>query len=74
MGQWSSGYDVALTTRRSHVRFLPGPFSLSPKLLLIPQLLQQLQLPLDKAVTPDNTILTKNPLFFSFHDILTQKL
>gem|GEM_PF-516583 len=29
MGQWSSGYDVALTTRRSHVQFLPGP--LSPK-------------------------------------------
>ena len=25
MGQWSSGYDVALTTRRSHVQFLPGP-------------------------------------------------
>jgi hypothetical protein len=25
LGQWSSGYDVALTTRRSHVQFLPGP-------------------------------------------------
>jgi len=25
MGQWSSGYDVALTTRRSPVRFWPGP-------------------------------------------------
>ena len=26
MGQWSSGYDVALTTRRSPVQFRPGPF------------------------------------------------
>ena len=25
MGQWSSGYDVALTTRRSPVQFRPGP-------------------------------------------------
>jgi hypothetical protein len=24
-GQWSSGYDVALTTRRSPVQFRPGP-------------------------------------------------
>jgi hypothetical protein len=28
MGQWSSGYDVALTTRRSPVQFRPGPFFL----------------------------------------------
>jgi hypothetical protein len=27
MGQWSSGYDVALTTRRPPVRFRPGPFT-----------------------------------------------
>lgn len=27
MGQWSSGYDVALTTRRSPVRFRPGPLT-----------------------------------------------
>jgi hypothetical protein len=25
LGQWSSGYDVALTTRRSPVQFRPGP-------------------------------------------------
>lgn len=25
MGQWSRGYDVALTTRRSPVQFRPGP-------------------------------------------------
>ena len=30
MGQWSSGYDVALTTRRSPVQFRLGPFSLPP--------------------------------------------
>lgn len=30
MGQWSSGYDVALTTRRSPVQFRPGPLLLSP--------------------------------------------
>ena len=27
MGQWSSGYDVALTTRSSPVQFRLGPFS-----------------------------------------------
>ncbi len=26
MGQWSSGYDVALTTRRPPVQFRPGPY------------------------------------------------
>ena len=28
MGQWSSGYDVALTTRRSPVQFRLGPSNL----------------------------------------------
>ena len=32
MGQWSSGYDVALTTRRSPVRFRPGPLFFLKKL------------------------------------------
>ncbi len=27
MGRWSSGYDAALTTRRSQVRILAGPLS-----------------------------------------------
>ena len=27
-GQWSSGYNVALTTRRSPVQFRPGPLFL----------------------------------------------
>ena len=31
MGQWSSGYDVALTTRRSPVQFRPGPLSFERK-------------------------------------------
>jgi hypothetical protein len=32
LGQWSSGYDVALTTRRSPVQFRPGPFNFLNKI------------------------------------------